>query len=108
MLRIGKHVARERVAEKSVHSKQTDKGDIPTHAAVRPQRESAGPNMSEAVCSVVSISHSNVVSEGAEPVRGRRRQHGTSYPVEMCRPSGVSGWACGEGCSQEKRAEEDV
>ena len=101
MLRTGKHVARERVAEKSVHSKQTDKGDISTHEAVRPRRESAGPNVSEARSSVVTIAHSNVVSEGVEPVNSWRRQHGASIPIEMLRPSGVSGWACGEGCSQE-------
>ena len=101
MLRTGKHVVWERMAEKSVHSKQTDKGDIPTHVAVRPRHESAGPNVSEARSSVVTVSHSNVVSEGAEPVFVRRRQYGTSIPVEMCRPSGVAGWACGEGCAQE-------
>ena len=101
MLRTGKHVVWERMAEKSVHSKQTDKGDISTHVAVRPRRESAGPNMNEVICSVVKVPHSNVVSEDAEPICVRRRQHGTSYPGEMCRSSGVAGWACGEGCSQE-------
>lgn len=101
MLRTGKHVARERMAEKSVHSKQTDKGDIPAHEAVRPRRESAGSNVSEAICSVVMTAHSNVVNEGVEPVNVRRRHYSTSTPAEMCRPFGVASWACGEGRSQE-------
>ena len=101
MLRTGKHVARERVAEKSVHSKQTDKGNISAHEVVRSRRESAGSNVSEAICSVVMTAHSNVVNEGVEPVNVRRRHYSTSTPAEMCWPSGVASWACGEGCSQE-------
>ena len=101
MLRTGKHVARERMAEKSVHSMQTDKGNISAHEVVRSRRESAGSNVSKARCSVVMIAHSNVVNEGAETVSVRRRQHGTSTPAEMCWPPGVASWACGEGCSQE-------
>ena len=33
------------MAEKSVHSKQTDKKDIPAHEAMRPRHESAGSNV---------------------------------------------------------------
>lgn len=58
--------------------------------------------MSEARCSIVTSTHSNVASGSAEPLCRWRRQYQHTTMVNGCVGlSGVSGKTCGEGHSRE-------